>query len=482
MLSLHEAGYLQSIDGSQSSNPIFLLSDVKALAARLTHGEDQSGNQDFDELGFFDELEMEASAPADLSILVSLLDEQSGDMAARAYTSLCKVYEPATSWTIEQRARFIEQTRTRFEAIFAIVVAGDAIDLAGELGEVGAAAARSGSSLPELLATLRISRDLIVESAIELLEMSHQQWSDAFLVLVARILPAIDNLTDAISKGYWSGLMVRNKEALSSHQQATGFSADGMYEIDLDGQIRTANPALAVLVGWPLAALSGALLGDVFVPVEGANTIERLMADSSPQLVMLKVTRPDGIERQLAIGTSVRRDAQGEAIAFHGVVRDVTWVSKGQDLATEDIELLAAPSAPLSFDLAEVLRAALEPSSKELATGLQDHLMATGDVRAAKRLVVGLLKVLEEQALKVASVEAENDEWWVNVRFLVSDTSDPHQRLEPAFRLCTMFAQAQGGNLRYEEPRNSLPDGQASLVMTLPNPALVGKRSNTYKS
>lgn len=472
--ALFEAGYLKEAEGVEGELT-FLVSDIKALSARLNGGTEDEGvgelDQDIDELEFFDELELEALAPADLTLLVGLLHEQASEMAVKAYTSLCGVYEPAESWTIEQRARFIEQTRGRFQAIFAIVIAGDDIDLAGELGEVGATAARSDSSLPELLATLRISRDLVVEAAIELLEMSHQQWSEAFLLLVARILPAIDSLTDAISKGYWTSLMAGNKEALASHKHGAVFGSDGTYALDLDGQIRSANPALAVLVGWPLATLPGASLADVLVPVEAANAIERLMADASPHLVTLQVVRPDGVPRRLLIGTSVRRDSQGEAVAFHGVVRDVTWFSTGETLTPEDLALLAAPSVPLPFDFAEVVREGLGINNQEPSiSGLLIHMEAIGNQQVAKRVVSGLLEVLDDQALNIVSVQAENDEWWVTIRFLVDGAT---QAIESALGPIILLAQSQGGNLRYEDPRSSTPTGQACLVITLPSPALI---------
>lgn len=471
VMALHEGGYLERSEGVEGDVPTFLVRDVKALSARLTGKvEDDVTDEDRSELDLFDELEMAASAPADLTILVSLLHEQAGEMAAKAYTSLCRVYEPARGWTMEQRARFIEQTRSRFEAIFAMVIAGDDIDLAGELGEVGAMAARSGSSLPELLATLRISRDLVVEAAIELLEMSHQQWSEAFLALVTRILPTIDGLTDAISRGYWTALMAADRDALASLRHEAAFAADAAYVLDLDGQIRGANPALAVLVGWPLATLPGVSLADVFVPVEAANAIERLMADASAQLVTLQVTRPDGVARRLAIGTSVRRDGHGEAMAFHGVVRDVSWVDHCDGLSPEDVALLATPSVPLLFDLAEVVRDALGVTVGERSALLPTHVTAIGDPEVAKRVLLGLLAVLEDQALRIVSVEAENDEWWVSIRFLVDGVT---QAVETDLRTARLLAQAQGGNLRYEDPRSSAAVGQACLLVTLPSPSLI---------
>ncbi len=442
---------------------------MKALSARLT-GVLQEETSDLDDVEPFDPLEMEASAPVDLTVLVSLLHEQSGEMAAKVYVELCRVYEPAKGWTMEQRARFIDQTRSRFEAIFAMVIAGDDIDLAGELGEVGAMAARSSSSLPELLATLRISRDLVVEAAVEFPAMSHQQWGDASMELVSRILPTIDGLTDAISRGYWTAMMAGDREAVASLRHDSLHAGDAAYVLDLDGQIRGANPALAVLVGWPLAALPGASLADVLVPLEAANAIERLMADTAAQLVVLRIIRPDGVARRLAVGTSVRRDELGETVAFHGIARDVSWVDHLDELTPEDVALLANPSVPLLFDLAEVVREVLGPFGREYPVNLGSHVSAIGDQRVAARVVSGLLSVLEERAMTIGSVEVENDEWWVSIRFMLE--GDP-QMLESTFRVATLLAQAQGGNLRCEQPRSADPASRTCLQLTLPSPALI---------
>lgn len=467
-MALYDAGFLEGAPGVGDDAPGFRIRDVKALSARLT-GVVEDEVPDPDQAELFDRLEMEASAPMDLTVLVSLLHEQSGEMAARVYVELCRVYEPAKSWTMEQRARFIEQTRSRFEAIFAMVIAGDDIDLAGELGEVGATAARSNSSLPELLATLRISRDLVVEAAVELPAMSHQQWGEASMALVARLLPTIDGLTDAISKGYWTALMSGDREVLASLRHDSVHAGDAVYVLDLDGQIRGSNPALAVLVGWPLATLPGASLADVLVPLEGANAIERLMADTAPQRVVLRILRPDGVARRLAVGTSVRRDDLGEAVAFHGVVRDVSWVDHLEHLSPEDVELLANPSIPLLFDLAEVVREVLGPIGGEHSINLDSHVWAIGDQRGTTRLVGVLLSALDG-AMSIVSVDVENDEWWVSIRLVVEG---PTRLDESAFRAGTLLAQAQGGNLRCEEPRSSDPPGRTCLLLTLPSPALL---------
>lgn len=472
VIALHEAGFLVVAEGIEASETTFLLTDVKALSARLTGvASEESIEATFrEEMDFFDELEMEASAPVDLTVLVALLNEQSGDMAARAYISLCRVYEPASSWTIEQRARFIDQTSARFEAIFAMVMAGDDIDLAGELSDVGAVAAASGSSLPELLATLRISRDLIVDSAVELLEMSPQQWAEAFPALVARILPTIDRLTDAISRGYWAALMSSDRGALTVLRHESAVAGDGLYVVDLDGNIRSANPALAVQVGWPLASLTATSLSEVFVPAESSSVVERLMADANPQLVTLRATRPDGVLKRFVIGTSVRRDSKGEAVAFHGLVRDVSWVDYEGVWSADDLALLSRPSVPLQFDLVDVVRECCPSLEADQIAKLPQRILAVGDRFLACRLVSGVAQILISQSLRVDSLEVENDEWWVGLRWVIDGGLLMQDDVVASL---VAMAQAHGGNLKYDQTLTPGGTQSSSLLLTLPTPALV---------
>ena len=57
---------------------------------------------------------------------------------------------------------------------------------------------------PQLLAILRISRDLVVETAIDIVEEDGHRCGLAVSLLLARVLPVVDRLTDALVHGYWS--------------------------------------------------------------------------------------------------------------------------------------------------------------------------------------------------------------------------------------------------------------------------------------
>jgi len=145
------AGYLRSTDGDAAR---FALGDVKAFLARLA----DSGVAD---------IFSEDRDSVDPQALLDALDGRSEEMARRAFDIFQHGFPEAADWSLKDRHHFIEQAQRRFEAILAITEHGEDDELVGELRQVGAAAAWSGSSLPQLLVVLRISRDLVVQTAVE---------------------------------------------------------------------------------------------------------------------------------------------------------------------------------------------------------------------------------------------------------------------------------------------------------------------------
>ena len=158
MNALVQAGYLPSATDSPDG-PRFAIGDLKAFVAR--NADSGAGNL-FDTEG----------EPADPQALLAALDGRSEEMARRAFGIFATVFPEASSWGLAERARFIEQARNRFEAILAVTGQGEEVDeaLVGDLEEVGATAASTGSPLPQLLVVLRISRDLVVQTAVEVAE------------------------------------------------------------------------------------------------------------------------------------------------------------------------------------------------------------------------------------------------------------------------------------------------------------------------
>src|SRR5438045_2096950 len=120
----------------------FALGDVKALHARMS-----------DDVRY--DVVVDDPTRVDPQALLDALDGRSEEMARRGFDIFQTVFPEAAGWTLAEQARFIEQSRRRFEAILAVPAHGEAVDLASELQQVGAAAAWSGSSLPQLLVVLR---------------------------------------------------------------------------------------------------------------------------------------------------------------------------------------------------------------------------------------------------------------------------------------------------------------------------------------
>lgn len=333
---LVSAGYLRpAVD--HPSGPAFPLGDVKGLHARLTDATDDGPLAPLD--------------PSEARRTEDLLDDLAGrsdDMAQRAFAVFSTIFPEAAAWQDEERARFVEQARRRFEAILAVAAHGDDVDLTADLEDVGAAAAAAGSSLPQLLIVLRISRDLVVQTAVELAEAAGRSGGLALGITLTRVLPAIDRLTDAIAAGYWAALVGREEEHRARHESVVEHASDGVYELDLDGRVRYANPSLAIMLGRSLADIEGAPMTDVLQPTAGDGV--SLLTEPGRRAVAFTVRRPDGVHRVLAVRTLVRRSG-GAVVGYQGVVRDVTAAA---ELEASRRELLAGITGDLGAPLADL--------------------------------------------------------------------------------------------------------------------------------
>jgi PAS domain-containing protein len=248
---LLDAQFLEATDEGPDG-PLLALVDVKAFLAR--NAENGAGN-----------LVVTEPDSADPEALLAALDGRSEEMARRAFDIFGAVFPEAQGWSLRQQARFVEQAKGRFEAILAVTGQGAEVDeaLVDDLQDVGAAAAWDGSPLPQLLVVLRISRDLVVQTAVELAEERGGHWGLALSLLLTRVLPAMDRLTDALAQGYWAAVIKRQQEARARYEHVVEHSSDGIYEVDLEGRLKYANPSLAVILGVPPEQLEGAELSSV---------------------------------------------------------------------------------------------------------------------------------------------------------------------------------------------------------------------------
>lgn len=298
--------------------------------------------------------------------LLDALDARSDEMARRSFEIFCGAFPEARTWTLARQANFVTQSKGRFEAILAVTGSGSVVDeaLVGDLQEVGAAAAWAGSPLPQLLTVLRISRDLVVQTAVELAEERGRHWGLALSLLLTRVLPAMDRLVDALAQGYWAAIVGREEELRDRYQHVVETSSNGVFEVDLDGLIQYANSSLGVILGRRPSELIGVTLRDVIVPLDPDTSIESLMTDVPGAYQQRAVRRADGVRRLLEFRTGARYRFD-EVVGYQGVVRDVT---AAHDLEADKNEFLALVTRDLRSPLTAILAqgANLEANAAEL--------------------------------------------------------------------------------------------------------------------
>jgi PAS domain S-box-containing protein len=362
--ALSAAGYVAAA-GEDDGQPAFAMGDLKAYLAR--NADNGSGN-------LLDALERENVDP---QALLDALDGKSEEMARRAFEIFASVFPESSAWSMTEQGRFIDQAKSRFEAILAVTGQGAEVDeaLVGDLQDVGASAAWAGSPLPQLLVVLRISRDLVVQTAVELAEERGRHWGLALSLLLTRVLPAMDRLTVSLAQGYWAAMIGREEESRARYENVVERSSDGIYEVDLDGRIQYANPSLAIILGCRMEELEDARLGDVMRPVPGGGSLETLMQapEGVSQRNRMTVMRPDGVRRVLDISTMARHQ-DNELVGFEGIVHDVTATL---DLEAEKNEFMTLVTYDLRNPLTTILGlgATLESHPDELST---DHIQRMG--------------------------------------------------------------------------------------------------------
>jgi PAS domain S-box-containing protein len=188
----------------------------------------------------------------------------------------------------------------------------------------------------------------------------------ALSLLLTRVLPAMDRLTDSLAQGYWAAMIGREEEARARYENVVERSSDGIYEVDLDGIIQYANPSLAIILGRRMCDLEDARLGDVMHPVPGGGSLELLMQapEAAVQRSRITLMRPDGVRRVLDIST-LARFQDNELVGYEGIARDVT---AALDLEAEKNEFLTLVTYDLRNPLTTILGlgATLESHPDEL--------------------------------------------------------------------------------------------------------------------
>lgn len=388
--ALVSAGYLHPVP-TDDERAMFSGSDIKAFVAR--NADNGSGN-----------LFLAEAPTADAADLLRALDGRALDMARRAHGIFVTVFPETAEWEEQETARFIDQAKARFEAILAVASQGTEVDqsLTDDLLEVGAAAAWAGSPLPQMLVVLRISRDLVVQTAVELAEERGRHWSLSLALLLTRVLPAMDRLTDSIAQGYWAAVVGREAEHKALYEHVVENASDGVYEVDVDGCIQYANRSLAAILGRPLEEIVEAPLGHVIVPVDGSGRIEPLLSEplGGARRLELVVSRRDGVRRVIEVRTTARH-RDDLVVGFQGVVRDVTTA---RDLEADKNEFLSLMTADLRQPLNTILGlgATLETQAPELS---EEGVRRMG---SAVRLQAERLGQLADDLYDISRLEARS--------------------------------------------------------------------------
>ena len=332
------AGYLQ-LSADDGHLPV---SEVKSFQARNSIHAGQS----------VDDIIADASSPHGAAEdILDALETAIPAMARRAADIVASVFPEAAAWDEDQRRRFEDQAAGRFEAIFSVTRSAEPVDddsIFAELADAGGAAAFAGAALPQILLTLRISRDLMVQTAVRTAEERGTQGL-ALAVVLTRVLPVLDRLTDSVARGYWSAVVTREQEAFARYEHAVEHSGNGVYEVDLLGILQYANPMMAVLCGRDRQSLPGHPVHELLPPIEGDGDVYRMPTVDGWE--PLRVTRADGVERELFIQVT-ERTHEGEPVGFDGIIRDVT---AERDLERQKDDFVALLTQELRQPLTTIL-------------------------------------------------------------------------------------------------------------------------------
>ena len=350
--ALSDAGFLRP-SSHAGGIPRYALGDLKAFQAQTAR--DELGSTAFGSLHVAED-GLEELAP---EVLLKMLDGRSREMAERAFELFIAVFPEAGGYDDRQVARFHNEAQDRFAAILAVCATGPkAVEpLEEDLADVGSDAAHAGVPLPGVLAMLRVSRDLVVQTAVGVSEERGRHWGLALSVVLTRVLPAIDRLTDAVARGYWEAVLEIEAEGLDRYVNVVERASDGIFEVDVDGLVAYANPALAELLGRTQAGLLELGVGEVFAAVEGP-----VLVLGEPGSVVA-VRGADGTVRHLRVD-QFERVRDGIVVGWDGVVRDITAQARVAEQRDDYLRLLAGelPLARRVVQLAPAIGRALRTS------------------------------------------------------------------------------------------------------------------------
>ena len=276
---------------------------------------------------------MSPGSGVDIQNLIEALDERADELAVRAQEIFVRIVPEAKNWSDAKKDAFANQARSRIAAVLAVTEHGAEVDeaLRRDLQEVGAEAARANASLNHLMMGLRITRDVLLQAAMRLTEEDAAKWKSVLLTFSQKMLPSIDRLTDSISTGYWNGKVDKLQEELHRFESLVEGIPYGIYEVDMDGLITFANPAMTNLVGRSHESVVGYPLNEVLKPVDGS--LSTLLSETPDGVSQASIVAKgvDGGHVTFDIDTVVRRK-DDIVVGFAGLVRQAGPIGVTVDL------------------------------------------------------------------------------------------------------------------------------------------------------
>jgi len=256
--------------------------------------------------------------------LISALESRNVDLAEEAYHRFVREIPEARNWTASERQNFVEQAKGRFSAILAVTAKGTHFDsaLQRDLEAVGQSAAWALSSLPHLLIVLRVSRDLLLQTAVRVADDKNGRLNASLAAFAGRMLPAVDQLTDAVAGGYWGATISGRDERWDRLAGIVEAISYGVYEADLDGLIQYANRGLGVMVGRSADEMHGLPISELLRATSDSQSLGALISepatDAAP--VSCTVVGAGGSPIDIEVEVAVRR-TDDVVVGFGGVVR-----------------------------------------------------------------------------------------------------------------------------------------------------------------
>jgi two-component system sporulation sensor kinase A len=170
--------------------------------------------------------------------------------------------------------------------------------------------------IPVLIATLVISRFLVVEDASNL--MNDVVYTGFFLLVI--IFFSNEFSKDITKRKRIEEELRSTKEQLESFINQT---ADAIAILDLNGQVMRVNHAFEATYGWTSEEVLGKHI-PLFTEKEIQNVKSRLSRGEPIIGFELVRQRKDGASVYISLTLSLIRDAKGEVTAIAGIARDIT--------------------------------------------------------------------------------------------------------------------------------------------------------------